>query len=224
MRTKWWRFVGGLFVLSVGVALFAWRDVSAPPGSSDRATSEVDREHRPRFPGAPSFRAEPPGPRPAALDETDASEDRERWKTAPIEAFKEALYQLDIDSIDQLHLLDDFVQVGDADTRDFWNTDWSGVDDWKRHSEGFSLERLEDGTLVFVPGQETRKAYSFFESMNVYEYDEATGEFVYEVDYYGKPLTNIVKFLRDDVMVMLVVTGQKVDMNLYELNRGRADP
>ena len=37
-----------------------------------------------------------------------------------------------------------------------------------------------------------------------------------EVDYYGKPVVNVVKFLRDDVLVRMTVSGEKVDLNLYE--------
>ena len=157
---------------------------------------------------------------PPAEAEVDPGE---RWKTAHIEEFKQALYEREIESVEDLHLLDEFVQIGDADTRDFWNTDWSGVDDWKRNQDGFSLEKLEDGTLVFVPGQETKQIYSFFETMNVYDYDEATQEFVHETSYYGKPIVNIVKFLRDDVMVLMIVSGSKVDMNIYELDGDRRD-
>lgn len=152
------------------------------------------------------------------LDESETDVPGARWKTAHIEEIKEALYELDVESVEDLHHLDQFVQIGDADTRDFWNTDWAGVDDWKRDRDGFRLEKLDDGTLIFSPGEATRQIYSFFETNNVYEYDDVTQEFVHEVNYYGKPIINIVKFLREDVMVMMVVSGQKVDMNIYELN------
>ncbi len=155
---------------------------------------------------------------PRAVEELPGFEINDEWRTAPVADFKRALYELDIDSVDRLEELEAFVATGDADPRAFWDTDWTGIDDWKEDPDDFRLERLEDGSLVFVPGEQTRRTYTFFETMNEYEYDEATGEFVYETDFYGKPITNIVKFLRQDVMVMMVVSGQKVDMNLYELS------
>ncbi len=150
--------------------------------------------------------------------EEEPAQDADRWKSADIEEIKHAIYEREIDSVDKLDLLEEFVQIGDADTRDFWNTDWAGVDDWKRYSDGFSLEELDDGTLVFVPDEETMRQYSFSESMSVYEYDDVSQEFVHEVDYFGKPIRNVVKFLRNDVMVRMTVSGKKVDLNIYELD------
>ncbi len=188
----------------------------------------------PRQERVPPVSARPPGPDPSqhrtaadhsprvveeALPEVEDNE----WRTAPVEEFKRALYELDIDSVDRLEELEVFVAIGDADPRSFWDTDWNGIDDWKDEPDDFRLERTDDGRLVFVPGEQTRRAYTFFETMNEYEYDEATGEFVHETDFYGKPITNIVKFLRDDVMVMMVVSGQKVNMNLYELGESAPD-
>ncbi len=150
-------------------------------------------------------------------DEDVEVDEADPWRTAHIEEIKGALYELDIDSVEQLQQLEQFVSLGDADTRDFWNTSWNGVDDWKRRDDGFQLKALEDGTFMFIPGEETMRTYSFLETFNAYQYDEETQEFIHEVDYYGKPIQNIVKFLRNDVMVFMVVSGRKVDLSLYEL-------
>ncbi len=213
------------FVLAAGAAFFfRFGATNTDPRAAPRHASAVEPARARPLPTKPlpPRKADDRGPA-QATNHSQGQDDSERWKTAPIEDIKQALYEREIDSVDQLHLLDEFVQIGDADTRDFWNTDWAGVDDWKRNSDGFSLEKLDDGTLVFVPGEETRRAYTFFESMNVYDYDEQTQEFVHEIDYYGKPIVNIVKFLREDVMVMMVVSGDKVDMNIYELDQDRRD-
>ncbi len=220
----------GAAILGALVALFF--TLGESPTVPESRSSSVQRPSPPETGGLVSARRAAPELGNATNDtaQTDEPEWEEepaaeagRWKFADIEDIKQALYDRDIDSVDKLHLLEEFVEIEDADTRDFWNTDWTGVDDWKRQADGFSLEELDDGTLVFVPGEETRRAYSFFETMNIYDYDDESREFIYEIDYYGKPIRNVVKFLREDVMVMMVVSGQKVDLNVYEKNPDRRD-
>ena len=222
-RSTLLRIACGLaFVLCAGAVLvYELRDTPEEVASTARVERPAPIREMPSEPVKTEVDAVPIRD-DSAFDE-QAPDPGERWKTAHIEEFKEALYELDIESVEDLEKLDQFVQIGDADTRDFWNTDWTGVDDFKRNKDDFSLEKLDDGTLVFVPGEETRQIYSFFETMNIYDYDEETQEFVHEVDYYGKPIINIVKFLRKDVMIMMVVSGSKVDMNIYELNSDRRD-
>ncbi len=146
-----------------------------------------------------------------------------RWLGADVETLKQAIYAHEIDTVAQLDLLEEFIQTDGQDTREYWETEWTGVDDWKRNSDGFSLERSSDGSLLFVPGEETARAYSFLESINAYEYDEASGTFVNEVDYYGKQIFNVVQFVREDVLLMMVVSGEKVDLNIYERGATPAD-
>ena len=113
------------------------------------------------------------------------------------------------------------IETGDADTRGFWGDGWSGVDDWKRSSNGFSLEKADDGTLIFIPDEETTRIYSFFENLEVYTYDEENRAFVNEIDYYGKTIFNVVKFINDDVLAMMTISGSKVDLNLYQRSAGQ---
>lgn len=181
--------------------------VSAPPvarGGSEPEPSPVDSKPA----TTANFAADAP------------EEDESPWREARVEEFKRALYEIDVDSVDRLEELDAFVALGDTDPRSLWDTDWTGIDDWKEQPDDFRLERTDDGALVFIPGEQTRRQYSFFETLNEYSYDEATGEFIYETDFYGKPITNIVKFLREDVMVLMVVSGQKVDMSIYGPSQG----
>jgi hypothetical protein len=137
-----------------------------------------------------------------------------------IEEIKRQVYEREIESIERIHLLDELVQTGDADVRKFWGADWNGVDDWKRASNGFRLENADDGTLIFIPDEETARTYTFFENLEVYTYDEANRAFVNEIDYYGKTIVNVVKFINDDVLAMMTISGRKVDLSLYQRNAG----
>ena len=152
----------------------------------------------------------------AAPDEPPASGDPERvLYLSDIDDIKHEIYAREIESVDRLHLLDELVQTGDADTREYWNRDWSGVDDWKEEHNGFSLQRTEDGTLIFHPDPATMAMYTFYENLQPYEYDPETREFVSEIDYYGKPIRNVLKFIKDDTLVMMTISGEKVDLNIY---------
>ena len=140
----------------------------------------------------------------------------EHWRDAEIDEIKAALYRLDIDAVDQIEDLNRFVVIDPEDAQNFRDAGWSGADDWKRNQDGFVIERMEDGNMLFIPDEETMRSYSFFESETVFQYDDGLEAFVNEVDYYGKPVVNVVKFLRDDVLVRMTVSGEKVDLNLYE--------
>jgi hypothetical protein len=152
----------------------------------------------------------------AAIPEEDEPESRAAHRPSDIEEIKREVYQREIESVERLHLLDELVQTGDADTREFWGDGWSGVDDWKRSSNGFSLEKVDDGTLIFIPDEETARTYTFFENLEVYTYDETNRAFVNEIDYYGKTIFNVIKFINDDVLAMMTISGGKVDLNLYQ--------
>lgn len=142
--------------------------------------------------------------------------DEGHWEYADVEEIREAIYARQIDHVDRLHLLDEFVETGDRDTRELWDTDWGSADDFKDVDNGFWLERGEDGSFYFVPDDETMGQYTFLEPVGAYVYDEEGAAFVRRIDYYGKPIVSGVKFLREDVLVMFVVSGDKVDLNIYE--------
>jgi len=170
----------------------------APGPGPDRATE-------PRAVAAPDRHAAP------------TERDERFWReTADIEDFKRAIYALEIDTIDEIPQLDALVTVDVDDPLTLWDTDWAGVDDWKRYRDGFSLERGPDGSLLFHPGEETQRMFTFFEGISLYEWDESNGAFVNQVEYYGKPIYNVVKFLREDVLVMMTISGHKVDLNIFE--------
>lgn len=207
-----------LFALAMAaVALFlAFRpnEPSRDPAPADRPAAGADD----RF----AVAAAPPGQPAAVPDPVDAGiapSPRRILYLHDIDDIKHEIYAREIESVDRLHLLDDLIQTGDMDTRELWDSDWSGVDDWKREANGFTLQRLDDDTLVFHPDPATMGLYSFFEELVPYEYDEDTGAFVNEVDYYGKPIRNVLRFIKDDALVMMTISGDKVDLHIYDKNR-----
>lgn len=133
-----------------------------------------------------------------------------------IEGIKAHIYSKNIEYVEQIGLLDELVQTGDADVKEFWNNDWSSVDDWKKKTNGFKLEKNDNGDLVFSPDEQTARTYTFFENPQAYTYDEENKEFVNEIDFYGKAIYNVAKFINDDVLVMMTISGRKVDLNIYQ--------
>lgn len=133
-----------------------------------------------------------------------------------VEGIKAQIYSKNIEDIEQIGLLDDLVQTGDVDTKEFWGDDWASVDDWKKKTNGFKLEKNDNGDLIFSPDEQTSRTYTFFENPQAYTYDEENKEFVNEVDFYGKTIYNVAKFINDDVLVMMTISGRKVDLNIYQ--------
>ena len=78
-----------------------------------------------------------------------------------IEGIKAQIYSKNIEYVEQVELLDDLVQTGDADVKEFWNDDWSSADDWKKKTNGFKLEKNDNGDLVFSPDEQTARTYTF---------------------------------------------------------------
>ena len=137
-----------------------------------------------------------------------------------IEEIRQRIYDLNIEHMTQIERLDDLVQTGETDTRMLWGNDWASADDWKKTQNGFRLGKTDEGQLVFYPDDQTAKTYSFFETPQEYTYDEENREFVNEIDFYGKTIYNVAKFINDDVLVMMTISGEKVDMNIYQKNAG----
>lgn len=138
-----------------------------------------------------------------------------------IEEIREQIYDLNIEHVSDIELIDEIVQTGDADTRPFWEADWASADSWKKKSNGFSLEHNDEGKLIFSPDEQTARAYTFFENPLEYTYDEVNREFVSETDFHGKPIYNVAKFIKDDVLVMMTISGEKVNLQIYDRNAGQ---
>lgn len=159
-------------------------------------------------------------PEPAAdMYEADEMELEEKpYHPQTTEEIKQQIYSLEIETVDDLDLLDEVVQTGDADTKDLWSAGWRSVDDWKREDNGFHLEPQEDGTYKFFPDEETSRSYTFFETPKTYTYDEVNKEFYWETDYYGKIITHKARFINDNVLVTALISGDKVVLDIYEKN------
>ncbi len=216
-----------LIMLFVGGVLFFWYgvepvDKTAYDAMASRSPQKADApKHFPRT--RPIQKASKETAEKPVLKKRPIEKPAEAEKNYPkyIEDIKEQVYEKQIESVDQIPLLDDIVQTGDKDVRQFWGDGWSSVDDWKREENGFTLEKNEDGGLVFNPGPATARKYTFFETPKTYKYDPEHREFVNEVDYYGKTIYNVVKFINDDVLAMMTISGQKVSLNLYQKDAGQ---
>lgn len=140
------------------------------------------------------------------------------------EEIKRQIYALGIEHVEDIDLLDEVVQTGDADTREMWSANWLSVDDWKGEDNGFRLEPQEDGTFKFFPDEETTRTYTFFETPKTYTYDENKKEFYWEVDYYGKIITHKARFINENVLVTMLISGRKVVLDIYEKNPDEETP
>jgi hypothetical protein len=132
-----------------------------------------------------------------------------------IQEIKKQIYDLNIEYVEDIPLLDKVVQTGDAPTKDFWQGNWLSVDDNKQDLNGFYLRPQEDGTFVFFPDEKTTRTYTFFETPKTYTYDAAKREFYWEIDYYGKTISHRARFINDNVLAMMLISGRKVTLDLY---------
>lgn len=133
-----------------------------------------------------------------------------------IEEIKKQIYDLCIEDVDDIPLLNSVVQTGDAPTKDFWMGGWSSVDDHKEEVNGFKLEPQKDGTFIFYPDEKTTRTYTFFETPRTYTYDPEKKEFYWELDYYGKTISHRARFINDNVLAMMLISGRKVTLDIYQ--------
>jgi hypothetical protein len=168
----------------------------------------------------PQKTTHPPIERSHDTDRAEASIDGKDPEAAvehpkDIEEIKKQIYALEIEDVDDIPLLDSVVQTGDAPTRDFWQGDWASVDDNKADINGFYLRPQDDGTFVFFPDENTTRTYTFFETPRTYTYDPVKKEFYWELDYYGKTISHRARFINDNVLAMMLISGRKVTLDLY---------
>ncbi|MCU0577580.1 MAG: hypothetical protein MUD15_12285, partial [Desulfobacterota bacterium] len=135
-----------------------------------------------------------------------------------IEEIKKQVYALNIESVEDIPLLDRVIQTGNAPTRDFWKGDWVSVDDNKQDMNGFYLQPQDDGTFVYFPDENSTRTYTFFETPKTYTYDPVKREFFWEMDYYGKTISHRARFINDNVLAMMLISGSKVTLDLYTKN------
>jgi hypothetical protein len=136
-----------------------------------------------------------------------------------IKIIREQLYDLGIETVEDIELLNEIVQTGDTDAREFWSEDWRSADDFKAEEDGFKLERNTDGTYKWTPDEVAARSYSFFEAPQSFTYDPDRNEFNWDADYYGKTITNKIKFINEETAVLMIISGQKVTTNIYHKNQ-----
>ena len=238
MKTKLILTVTGCaFVILLSFGYIFFYKIETEPISEIISENQTLLQNQPQSQGQASIPADKPGlptkKRPGKNKKPDLKKDIrpdtlltvERATTPEtvdlpqhVEKIKNEIYALNIEYAEQIEQLDDLVQTGDTDTREFWGNEWNSVDDWKKKANGFRLEKNKDGTLVFTPDEQTARSYTFFENPLAYTYDAENKEFVNEIDYYGKTIYNVAKFISDDVLVMMTISGRKVDLNIYHKN------
>lgn len=201
----------GIFMLAVGLYLFYADGTEPVPGAINKALP------------APAGQLTMLSTMKESLSEDQADETYDE-KTAPaplphpkdIEEIKKQIYELCIESVDDLPQLDRVIQTGNAPTKDFWLGGWVGVDDFKEEANGFKLEPQDDGTFMFYPDEKTSRTYTFFETPKTYTYNPDKKEFFWEIDYYGKTISHRARFINDNVLVTMLISGNKVAMDIYQ--------
>jgi hypothetical protein len=148
----------------------------------------------------------------------DSKTEAPAYHPKDIEEIKKQVYALNIESVEDIPLLDRVIQTGDAPTRDFWKGDWVSVDDNKQDMNGFYLQPQDDGTFVYFPDENSTRTYTFFETPKTYTYDPVKREFFWEMDYYGKTISHRARFINDNVLAMMLISGSKVTLDLYQKN------
>lgn len=128
-----------------------------------------------------------------------------------VEYIKEQIYDIAVEYTDDLPLLDDIIQASADEPVALWEGDWVSTDDWKRNNDSFSIEKNDDGSFELIPEKDSSHSYS---------YNEETKEFVWELDYYGKIITHKARFISDDVMVLMKISGIKVALDIYKRDAG----
>ena len=201
--------LAAILLIFCGYYFFADGTESAP-GSKDR----------PEQPSATEQSTLPPIKSGLSPDQSETTGGDRKTEAAvyhpkDIEEIKKQIYALNIESVEDIALLDGVVQTGNAPTKDFWQGDWVSVDDHKQDINGFYLRPQEDGTYVFFPDENTTRTYTFFETPKTYLYDAAKREFYWELDYYGKTISHRARFINDNVLAMMLISGSKVSLDIY---------
>ncbi len=137
-----------------------------------------------------------------------------------IEDIKRQIYDLNIETVEDIPLLDRVIQTGNAPVQEYWKGDWVSVDDNKEDKNGFYLQPQADGTFIYFPDENSTRTYTFFETPKTYTYDPVRREFSWQLDYYGKTITHRARFVNEDVLVTMLISGEKVTLDIYTRGTG----
>lgn len=128
-----------------------------------------------------------------------------------IESLKEKISDIAVEYIEDISLLDELVQESASEPEELWEGEWVSIDDWKRKKDSFSVEKNEDGEFELIPEKDSIESFS---------YNEETKEFQWELDYYGKKIIHKARFISEDVMVRMKISGIKVHLDIYKRDAG----
>ena len=92
------------------------------------------------------------------------------------------------------------------DVYEYWSGEWIGSDKWKRKKDIIRLEVQGSSYVVLEEMTEPR----------IFKYDEEKNLFVWEADFYGKPLKHVIKFLTKDSIIRTSWSGEKAFPELYQ--------
>ena len=202
--------LAGILLIACGVYFFFNREAGSAPDFQDQPENKSVSQDT----------TMPPKRQPAQRTESAKPKARKLefpvYHPKDIEDIKKQVYDLCIEDVDDIPLLDSVVQTGNTPTKDFWIGGWASVDDNKEEINGFKLEPQDDGTFIFYPDENTTKTYTFFETPRTYTYDPVKREFYWEMDYYGKTISHRARFINDNVLAMMLISGQKVTLDLYQ--------
>ncbi len=139
--------------------------------------------------------------------QTDMNDSDDSYFSEDEHEAKQQVYDLNIEYLEDLALLDELVEKSDQPPSKRWQGSWVSYDDWKRRPDSFSIEPDEDGTYGFFPDRKSSQAFN---------YNEEKDEFVWGRDFYGKIITHKAKFINDNLLAVMKISGRKVALDLYK--------
>ena len=71
-------------------------------------------------------------------------------------------------------------------------------------------------TRILFPDENSTRTYTFFETPKTYTYNPVKREFFWEMDYYGKTISHRARFINDNVLAMMLISGRKVTLDIYQ--------
>jgi hypothetical protein len=126
-----------------------------------------------------------------------------------IEDIRRQIYEFQIEYTDDIALLDEIIRKTDKTPDELWTGNWVSADTWKRRKDRFSVEPVENGKFKLFPDRDDAK---------LYDYDPENREFIWQMDYYGKIITSKAKFIDEDTLVLMKISGTKVALDIYRKN------
>lgn len=181
-----------------------------PVKGTFHASRATDREASPPVASLERPANPPVGAGPKAADGLRAKPEAEPAVTIQypdgVEGIKQRIYDINVEYVEDLEKLDAMGRVRDLPPEALWTGEWSSVDDWKRRRDGFRIEQGADGRYAFFPDSDSSRSYAW---------DEEKGEFSWDLDYYGKIISHKARFIDENTLVLMTISGRKVALDIY---------